>query len=98
WTMTNPADFANVFADGASLDLVPIFNLLATPGFSSNAVASEAVAYCERKRAFYIMDTPSSSSTTTVPSSISWDVDDLSQNVSTDLQTYGVPVSINAGL
>jgi phage tail sheath protein FI len=65
-------------------------------------VASEAVAYAERKRAFYIMDTPSSSTSTTGPGSshptISWKVDDLTGNVATALQEWAVPVSINAGL
>ena len=59
WTTINPSDFAAVFEDYASLDKVPIFNLLATPGITASGVTSEAVAYCERKRAFYIMDTPS---------------------------------------
>ena len=58
WTLINPPDFAPVFANYASLDKVPIFNLLATPGMADSSVISEAVAYCERKRAFYIMDTP----------------------------------------
>ena len=59
-----------MFADYASLDKVPIFNLLATPGITDNAVTSEAVAYCERKRAFYIMDTPS-------PQTTGWDVNSI---------------------
>ncbi len=42
---------------------MPVFNLLATPGITDSAVTSEAVAYCERKRAFYIMDTPSPETT-----------------------------------
>ena len=69
-TVINPGDFAQVFADYASLDKVPIFNLLATPGITDNSVTSEAVAYCERKRAFYIMDTPS-------PQTTHWDVNTL---------------------
>ena len=59
-----------------SLDKVPIFNLLVTPGITDRLVTSEAVAYCERKRAFYIVDTPS-------PETTGWDVnsivDDLDQ-------------------
>ena len=44
----------------ASLDKVPIFNLLATPGISSSLVTATAVAYCERKRAFFIAGHPQS--------------------------------------
>ena len=66
-TVINPMEFAQVFADYASLDKLPVFNLLATPGITDDAVTSEAIAYCERKRAFYIMDTPS-------PQTLGWDV------------------------
>ncbi len=90
WTVINPLDFAAVFADYASLDKVPIFNLLATPGITDNAVTSEAVAYCERKRAFYIMDTPS-------PQTTGWDVNSIVSDFgqSTAL-TPAPPVSVNA--
>ena len=73
YSVIYPPDFGPVFQDYASLDKVPIFNLLATPGVSSNLVTSEAVAYCERKRAFYIMDTPSSSA----QSPAKWDVNSI---------------------
>jgi uncharacterized protein len=73
FTVINPPDFGPVFEDYASLDKVPIFNLLATPGVSANLVTSAAVAYCERKRAFYIMDTPSSSA----QSPAKWDVNSI---------------------
>ena len=97
WTVINPGDFAPVFQDYQSLDKVPIFNLLATPGISnagaaSEAVASEAVAFCERKRAFYIMDTPS-------PDTSGWDanaiVGDLAAGTALPLTP---PVSINAAV
>jgi phage tail sheath protein FI len=91
-TVINPLDFAPVFADYASLDKVPVFNLLATPGITDPGVTSEAVAYCERKRAFYLMDTPS-------PQTAGWDVNtvvgDLS--VATALSPEP-PVSINAAV
>ena len=60
FSVINPVDFEPVFQDYESLDKVPIFNLLATPGITDSLVTAEAVAYCERKRAFYIVDTPSS--------------------------------------
>ena len=91
-TVINPLDFAPVFADYASLDKVPVFNLLATPGITDPGVTSEAVAYCERKRAFYIMDTPS-------PQTAGWDantiVGDLGQATALSPEP---PVSINAAV
>ena len=60
FSVINPVDFEPVFQDYESLDKVPIFNLLATPGITDSLVTATAVAYCERKRAFYIADTPSS--------------------------------------
>ena len=91
-TVINPPDFAQVFADYASLDKVPVFNLLATPGITDDGVTSEAIAYCERKRAFYIMDAPS-------PQTADWDVNtvvsDLTQSTSL---SPAPPVSINAAV
>lgn len=52
------ADFADVFRENGSLDKVPIVNLVVLPGVTSNFVLSQAVAFCERKRAFLIMDPP----------------------------------------
>lgn len=108
WTIINKTDFAPVFADNASLDKVPIFNLLATPGVTDLSVTSEAVAYCERKRAFYIMDTPSPSVLTpplTTPPTTppppkpdpTWSVDQLVDDVATTLSA-DFPVSTNAAL
>ena len=107
WTVINPADFAAVFEDYASLDKVPVFNLLATPGITANAVTSEAVAYCERKRAFYIMDTPSPSlpspPLTTPPAASApaqpdptWSVNSLVGAPA--ILSEDFPVSINAAL
>lgn len=92
WTVINPTDFGQVFADGASLDKVPVFNLLVIPGITDMGVLSTAAAYCERKRAFLIMDTPS-------PATANWDanslVDELSGGGSL---ASSFPVSINAAL
>jgi uncharacterized protein len=107
WTTINPADFAAVFEDYASLDKVPIFNLLATPGITASGVTSEAVAYCERKRAFYIMDTPSPSLAapplTTPPAAPAPALPDPTWNVNSLVGTPAIlsedfPVSINAAL
>ena len=111
WTIINPLDFAPAFADNASLDKVPVFNLLVTPGITGSkfsAVTSEAVAYAERKRAFYIMDTPSPSLSPpplTTPAAAPaprlpdpvWSADALVQDAATVL-SEDFPVSINAAL
>ncbi len=58
FTTYSPADFALAFAQDGSLDKVQIFNLLLTPGIWDLPVVAEALAFCERKRAFMIMDPP----------------------------------------
>jgi hypothetical protein len=108
WTVISPLDFGPVFEDFASLDKVPIFNLLATPGITASSVTSEAVAYCERKRAFYIMDTPSPSlpppPLTTPPAATAppqpdpaWNVNSLVGDAAVIL-SENFPVSTNAAL
>jgi uncharacterized protein len=52
------ADFTAVFQQDTSLDKVPIFNLMVLPGVTSNNVLSEALSFCETKRAFLIIDPP----------------------------------------
>jgi uncharacterized protein len=95
YSVIYPPDFGPVFEDYASLDKVPIFNLLATPGVSSSLVTSEAVAYCERKRAFYIMDTPSSSA----QSPAKWDVNSIIDTLDQSGELNPPPpVSINAAV
>jgi len=54
----NVADFVRVFQADQPLDKVEIFNLLLTPGINDNAVLSAALAFAERKQAFFIMDPP----------------------------------------
>ncbi len=92
YTVISPADFGPVFADAASLDKVPIFNLLATPGITDPGVTSEAAAYCERKRVFFIADTPS-------PQKTGWDANTVVGHLTqaTPL-TPAPPVSINAAV
>ena len=92
WTVINPGDFGPVFDDYQSLDKVPIFNLLAIPGISDPSVTSEAVAFCERKRAFYIMDTASSQTSGWDANSV---VGDLAEG--TGLEP-APPISINAAV
>jgi phage tail sheath protein FI len=62
WTPFNADDFVKVFADDSSLDKVDIFNLLVVPGVADTSVWSNAIAFCERKRAFFILDPPNDAS------------------------------------
>jgi uncharacterized protein len=91
-TVINPLAFAQVFEDYASLDKVPVFNLMATPGITDEGVTSEAIAYCERKRAFFIMDTSS-------PQAPGWDVNTVVGDLTQSLPLVPAPpVSINAAV
>jgi phage tail sheath protein FI len=62
-------DFTAVLQDDTALDKLPIFNLMVIPGVSDNApggdpdqsgiaILAAAIAFCERKRAFLIVDPP----------------------------------------
>ena len=70
-TLINLSDYGAVFQTGASLDVdVLIFNLMVLPGISpvsdqQSAVLSEALAFCEQKRAFFIMDAPPNATAST---------------------------------
>jgi uncharacterized protein len=91
FTVINPTDFGPVFLAGNPLDKAPVFNLLVTPGITDSGVASEAVAYCEAKRAFYIADTPSSSAA-------GQDVNSLISGFNGGTAPALPPVSINAAV
>src|SRR4029077_20369883 len=65
----NPSDFSAVLKEDTALDKVPVFNLMILPGIADNSgvtssdgsgalILSAAIAFCERKRAFLIMDPP----------------------------------------
>jgi len=56
--VTSSPDFAPVFATDGSLDKVDVFNLMVIPGVTDAGVLSQALAFCERKRAFLIVDPP----------------------------------------
>jgi phage tail sheath protein FI len=69
-----------------------VFNLLATPGVTDGGVTSEAIAYCERKRAFYIMDTPS-------PETSGWDANAVTGTLAGGAElSPTAPASINAAV
>jgi phage tail sheath protein FI len=89
-----------VFTDNYPLDKVPIFNLLVIPGITDPTVLAEGVAYAERKRAFYIIDSP-----------VNWDVDtpatgtaptgsppSSAESPLDGMDLLPVPVSTNAGI
>ncbi len=54
----NVGDFTAVFQQDSPLDKLPIFNILVIPGVTNNLILSEAIAFCEQKRAFFIMEAP----------------------------------------
>jgi hypothetical protein len=81
-----------VFTDDYPLDKIPIFNLLVIPGITDASVMAEGTAYAERKRAFYIVDPPST-----------WLVDEQSTGSDPaspldDLGLLPVPVSPNGAI
>ena len=49
-------DFVKAFDADGPLDKVDIFNLLVTPGVFDTSVWAAALDFCDKKRAFYIMD------------------------------------------
>jgi hypothetical protein len=64
-----PDDYTHVLQEDTPLDKVPIFNLMVLPGIADNSatwpadesgvlILSTAIAFCERKLAFLIMDPP----------------------------------------
>jgi phage tail sheath protein FI len=57
-TSFSSADFTHVFDPDGSLDKLPIFNLLIIPGVADNAIWSAALAFCEQKHVFMILDPP----------------------------------------
>ena len=71
-TLLNTADYAAVFQTGGALDVdVKVFNLMVLPGISpvsaqQAAVLSDALAFCEQKRAFFIMDAPPNATVSSV--------------------------------
>jgi phage tail sheath protein FI len=52
------SDFTAAMQQDGALDKLSIFNLMVIPGVTNSLVLSTALAFCERKRAFLIMDPP----------------------------------------
>lgn len=89
WTGFSAGDFAPAFVADGSLDKVSIFNLMVIPGVADNGVWSEAEAFCERKRAFLIMDPPRQDSA---------DGSGGLPLIETDMKGATIPKSINSAL
>jgi phage tail sheath protein FI len=86
-------DFTGVMQADTPLDKVDIFNLMVIPGVSDFGTLSTAVGFCERKRAFLIMDPPiADSADGTVPPQSNLVQDDFS-----GAGPNHVPKSPNAG-
>jgi phage tail sheath protein FI len=51
-------DYTDVFKAEGSLDKVDIFNLMSLPGVADAGVLAQALAFCEKKRAFFVIDPP----------------------------------------
>jgi uncharacterized protein len=65
----NPSDYTAALQEDTELDKIPVFNLMVLPGIADNSatwtndesgvlILSTAIAFCERKMAFLIMDPP----------------------------------------
>jgi len=89
WTTFNELDFTAVFAQDGSLDKVSIFNLLLIPGVADSSIWSEALAFCERKQAFLILDPPAH---------VSADGEDGLSLIGDDIEGATIPKSSNGAL
>ena len=57
-TIFSAGDFDTLMQPDTALDKLPIFNIVSIPGVTNNAVLSTALSFCERKRAFLVVDPP----------------------------------------
>ena len=94
-TTFSAGDFIAVFQQDTTLDKVDIFNLLAIPGVSDNSVWSAALAFCERKMAFGIMDPPRDAAADPQAAAVS---SGLTLPLIADQMTTIIPKSINGAL
>ena len=76
-TLFTASDYTNVMAQDTALDKLDLFNLMILPGVTDTTTLSTALAFCERKLAFLVMDPPqnatadsSNNSTTPIAGSI----------------------------
>lgn len=95
-------DFEDVVQADTLLDKISVLNIMAIPGITDPGVLSAAIAFCEAKRAFLLMDMPQQD--TSQPSSTPIDVTGVDALVSalassaTPNLLSMIPSSINAAL
>ena len=87
-------DFIAAFKEEGLLDKVSIFNLMAMPGIVENSVLSEALAFCERKRAFLVVDPPFDAGTDSTSTLPIYDVKTTTGKVTSQI----IPLSTNGAL
>jgi hypothetical protein len=90
-TFFNPTDFTAVLQQDSSLDKIPVINLMVLPGVTESLVISTAIAFCERKLAFLILDPK-------VTDSADGSVKDFPDLVQTTVDGPSQPRSKNAAL
>ncbi len=98
WEIITPSALQAVFADNAPLDKVDIFNLMALPGITDSATLAQALAYCERKRAFYIMDPPATAVADSLAESLLPAADGTADTIQDIITAGTVPLSPNGAL
>jgi hypothetical protein len=114
----NPSDYTSVLQEDTPLDKVPIFNLMVLPGIADNSatwpadesgvlILSTAIAFCERKLAFLIMDPPIADSADgtvkppawpPLPSPTPAPPGDVSNPIQATMNQGSIPESKNAAL
>jgi phage tail sheath protein FI len=66
-TIFTASDYTSVMAENTALDKLAVFNLMILPGISNTTVLSTALAFCEGKQAFLVMDPPPTATADTAP-------------------------------
>jgi uncharacterized protein len=86
------SDFTAAMQQDGSLDKVAVFNLMVIPGVTNSLVLSTALAFCENKRAFLIVDPPITDSADGALHQFPRTIQDtLAEN---NLDASGVPITI----
>jgi phage tail sheath protein FI len=91
-TFFNPTDFTAVLQQDTSLDKVSVINLMLLPGVTESLIISTAIAFCERKLAFLVLDSKitdsADGSLTAFPNLVQTTVGDPSQPRSKNAALY----------
>jgi phage tail sheath protein FI len=114
----SPNDYTAVLQENTPLDKVPIFNLMVLPGIADNSatwpadesgvlILATAIAFCERKLAFLIMDPPIADSADGTVKPAAWPPlpsptpappGDVSNPIQATINQGSIPESKNAAL